>query len=52
MSFQTFQIPGRITAIEPVVESLVKSTKKTFVVKYDTSADYAYDAALTWLIQN
>jgi hypothetical protein len=45
--FQTFQISGAITAIEPVVEFSEKYKEKTFVVKYDTSADYAYDAALT-----
>jgi hypothetical protein len=37
---------GRITAIEQVVEFSEKY-KENFVVKYDTSADYAYDAALT-----
>lgn len=47
MSFQTFQITGEITVIEDAVEFSPKYTEKTFVVKYDTSADYSYDAALT-----
>lgn len=45
--FQTFQITGQITTIEKEVEFSPKYTEKVFVVKYDTSADYAYDAALT-----
>jgi hypothetical protein len=45
--FQTFQISGKITAIEEAVVFSPKYTEKTFVVKYDTSADYGYDAALT-----
>jgi hypothetical protein len=47
MSFQTFQVSGPITAIEGVVEFSEKYKEKSFVVKYDTSADYSYDAALT-----
>jgi len=47
MSFQTFQISGKITAIESAVKFSDKYTERTFVVKYDTSADYSYDAALT-----
>ena len=46
MSFQTFQVTGVITAIEAVVEFSEKYKERTFVVKYDTSADYSYDAAL------
>lgn len=45
--FQTFQITGRITAIEDAKEFSEKYKEKTFVVKYDTSADYSYDASLT-----
>ena len=45
--FQTFQITGQITAIEDAVEFSPKYTEKTFLVKYDTSADFSYDAALT-----
>lgn len=45
--FQTFQISGKITAIEEVVNFSEKYQEKTFVVKYATSADYSYDAALT-----
>lgn len=45
--FQTFQITGEITAIDKAVEFSPKYTERTFVVKYDTSADYSYDAALT-----
>ena len=44
--FQTFQVTGVITAIEAVVEFSEKYKERTFVVKYDTSADYSYDAAL------
>ena len=47
MSFQTFQVTGVLTAVEAEVEFSPKYKEKTFVVKYDTSADYAYDAALT-----
>jgi hypothetical protein len=43
MSFKHFQISGRITAIEQVVEFSENLCSKN----YDTSADYAYDAALT-----
>lgn len=46
MSFQTFQISGKITAIEQAVKFSEKYTERTFVVKYATSADYSYDAAL------
>lgn len=45
--FQTFQITGKITAIDAVVNFSEKYQEKTFVVKYDTSADYSYDAAMT-----
>jgi hypothetical protein len=45
--FQTFQITGEIVAIEKAVEFSPKYTEKTFVVKYATSADYSYNAALT-----
>lgn len=45
--FQTFQVTGVITAIEAAVEFSEKYKEKTFSVKYDTSADYAYDAACT-----
>lgn len=45
--FQTFQVTGVITAIEAEVEFSQKYKERVFVVKYDTSADYAYDAALT-----
>ncbi len=45
--FQTFQITGEITAIEKAVEFSPKYTERTFSVKYATSADYSYDAALT-----
>ena len=47
MSFQTFQITGVITAIGESKEFSPKYTEKTFAVKYDTSADFSYDAALT-----
>jgi hypothetical protein len=46
MSFQTFQISGKITAIEQAVKFSEKYTERTFVVKYATSTDYSYDAAL------
>jgi hypothetical protein len=45
--YQTFQITGEITAIENVVDFSEKYQERTFVVKYATSADYSYDAALT-----
>lgn len=45
--FQTFQVSGVITAIEGVVEFSEKYKERNFVVKYDSSADYSYDAALT-----
>lgn len=45
--FQTFQVTGEITAIEDAVVFSPKYTERTFSVKYDTSADYAYDAACT-----
>lgn len=45
--FQTFQVTGQIMAIEKEVVFSPKYTEKTFAVKYDTSADYSYDAALT-----
>lgn len=44
---QTFQVSGFITAIEKEVEFSPKYKEKTFVVKYSSSADYSYDAALT-----
>jgi len=47
MSYQTFQISGEIKTIEDVVNFSEKYQEKTFVVVYDTSADYSYDAALT-----
>lgn len=45
--FQTFQVTGPITAIDAEKEFSPKYKEKAFVVKYDTSADYSYDAALT-----